>query len=98
MAHGDCTADGPGVESGTWSLMGSLLYIRLIGDTAGALPPLFWMGVILGYRRQRNFERGFFFLCLALFFFYCGSLLLPHARIYCYTPPPAVEHISNSIH
>jgi len=49
--------------------MDSLLYIRLIGYTAGTLLQLFWMVVILGYRRQRNFERVFFFLCLALFFF-----------------------------
>jgi len=47
-----------------------LLYVRLIGFTAGTLLQLFWMVVILGYRRQRNFERVFFFLCLALFFFY----------------------------
>jgi len=37
--------------------MDSLLYIRLIGYTAGTLLQLFWMVVILGYRRQRNFER-----------------------------------------
>ncbi len=49
--------------------MGALLYIRLIGFTAGTLLTLFWMVVILGYRRQRNFERVFFFLCLALFLF-----------------------------
>jgi len=50
---------------------------------------LFWMVVILGYRRQRNFERVFFFLCLALFFFYGGSLLSLNAQIY-YVQPPAV--------
>lgn len=49
---------------------------------------LFWMVVILGYRRQRNFERVFFFLCLALFFFYSGSLLALNAQIH-YTTPPA---------
>ncbi len=48
---------------------------------------LFWMVVILGYRRQRNFERVFFFLCLALFFFYAGSLLALNAQIYYSVPP-----------
>lgn len=48
---------------------------------------LFWMVVILGYRRQRNFERVFFFLCLALFFFYAGSLLALNSQIFYATPP-----------
>src|SRR4029077_14727960 len=61
--------------------------IRLIGLTAGTLVQLFWMVVILGYRRQRNFERVFFFLCLALFFFYSGSLLALNAQIH-YDQPP----------
>jgi signal transduction histidine kinase len=69
--------------------MGSLVYIRLIGYTAGTLLQLFWMVVILGYRRQRNFERVFFFLCLALFFFYSGSLLALNAQIY-YAQPPVL--------
>ena len=73
--------------------MGSLLYIRLIGYTAGTLLQLFWMVVILGYRRQRNFERVFFFLCLALFFFYSGSLLALNAQIY-YAAPPALLQVS----
>ena len=64
-----------------------LTYVRLIGFTAGTLLQLFWMVVILGYRRQRNFERVFFFLCLALFFFYGGSLLALNAQIY-YAEPP----------
>ncbi len=67
--------------------MASLLYIRLIGLTAGTLLPLFWMVVIAGYRRQRNFERVFFFLCLALFLFYSGSLLILNAQIYYGQPP-----------
>jgi signal transduction histidine kinase len=71
--------------------MGSLLYIRLIGYTAGTLLQLFWMVVILGYRRQRNFERVFFFLCLALFFFYGGSLLALNAQIHYASPPLAVQ-------
>jgi len=66
-----------------------LVYLRLIGFTAGTLLHLFWMVVILGYRRQRNFERVFFFLSLALFFFYSGSLLALNAQIY-YPVPPAL--------
>jgi nitrogen-specific signal transduction histidine kinase/Na+-transporting NADH:ubiquinone oxidoreductase subunit NqrE len=62
--------------------MGSLIYVRLIGLTFGTLVQLFWMVVILGYRRQRNFERVFFFLCLALFLFYGGSLLALNAQIH----------------
>lgn len=73
--------------------MGSLVYIRLIGFTAGTLLQLFWMVVILGYRRQRNFERVFFFLCLALFLFYSGSLLALNAQIY-YVSPPALLQAS----
>jgi signal transduction histidine kinase len=69
--------------------MPSLVYVRLIGFTAGTLLQLFWMVVILGYRRQRNFERVFFFLSLALFFFYAGSLLALNAQIY-YPAPPAL--------
>src|ERR1700676_971443 len=69
--------------------MGSLVYLRLIGFTAGTLLQLFWMVVILGYRRQRNFERVFFLLCLALFLFYSGSLLALNAQIY-YLAPPAL--------
>src|SRR6266852_1543717 len=69
--------------------MPSLVYWRLIGFTAGTLLQLFWMVVILGYRRQRNFERVFFFLSLALFSFYAGSLLALNAQIY-YLAPPAL--------
>jgi signal transduction histidine kinase len=67
--------------------MGTLVYIRLIAYTAGTLLQLFWMVVILGYRRQRNFERIFFFLCLSLFLFYGGSLLALNSQIY-YAQPP----------
>ena len=66
-----------------------LVYLRLIAFTAGTLLHLFWMVVILGYRRQRNFERVFFFVSLALFFFYSGSLLALNAQIY-YPVPPAL--------
>jgi len=73
--------------------MGSLIYLRLLGFTAGTLLQLFWMVVILGYRRQRNFERVFFFFCLALFLFYSGSLLALNAQIY-YPVPPALLQTS----
>lgn len=77
--------------------MGSLLYIRLIGYTAGTLLQLFWMVVILGYRRQRNFERVFFFLCLALFLFYSGSLLAQNAEIHYPLPPGALEAFAGTL-
>jgi len=71
--------------------MGSLIYIRLFGYTAGTLLLLFWMVVILGYRRQRNFERVFFFVCVAMFLFYAGSLLALNSQIH-YVQPPAGPH------
>ena len=77
--------------------MASLLYIRLIGYTAGTLLQLFWIVVILGYRRQRNFERVFFFLCLALFFFYGGSLLALNAQIYYFHPPALLTAFAKTI-
>jgi signal transduction histidine kinase len=77
--------------------MESLVYTRLIGHTAGTLLQLFWMVVILGYRRQRNFERVFFFLCLALFFFYGGSLLALNSQIYYKLPPAALNEFAIAI-
>ncbi len=74
--------------------MGLLVYIRLIGYTFGTLLQLFWMVVILGYRRQRNFERVFFFLCLALFFFYGGSLLALNSQVYYHQPPVALNQFA----
>ena len=71
--------------------MGPLLYLRLIGYTIGTLLQLFWMVVILGYRRRRNFERVFFLLCLALFLFYSGSLLALNAQIHYAIPPVGVQ-------
>ena len=71
--------------------MGLLLYLRLIGYTLGTLIELAWMVVILGYRRQRNFERVFFFLCLAFFLFYGGSLLALNSQVYYPKPPAGVE-------
>ena len=64
-----------------------LLYLRLVLLTAGTLLPFFWMVVILGHRRQRNFERIFFFVCLALTCFFGGSLLALNAGLY-YSAPP----------
>jgi signal transduction histidine kinase len=65
-----------------------MLYIQFIVFTAGTLLAFFWMAVILGHRRQRNFERILFFLCLALFFFYGASLLEFNAEAYYPVPPP----------
>ena len=59
-----------------------LLYLRLVLLTAGTLLPFFWMVVILGHRRQRNFERIFFFMCLALTCFFGSSLLALNAELY----------------
>jgi signal transduction histidine kinase len=64
-----------------------ILYLRLIVLTAGTLLPFFWMVVILGHRRQRNFERLFFFLCLALTCFFGSSLLALNATLYYGSPP-----------
>ncbi|HKW62128.1 MAG TPA: ATP-binding protein [Candidatus Acidoferrum sp.] len=64
------------------------VYFRLVALTAGTLLPFFWMIVILGHRRQRDFERIFFFLCLALVFFFGSSLLALNAQLY-YTTIPA---------
>ena len=75
----------------------SILYLRLIGFTAGTLVELFWMVVILGYRRQRNFERVFFFLSLALFLFYSGSLLALNAQIYYSQPPLGLQEFAIAI-
>jgi signal transduction histidine kinase len=74
--------------------MGSLVYIRLIGYTFGTLLQLFWMVVILGYRRQRNFERVFFFLCLALFLFYSGSLLALNSQIHYLQQPVGLNQFA----
>jgi signal transduction histidine kinase len=59
-----------------------LLYLRLFYLTAGTLLPFFWMVVILGHRRQRNFERIFFFLCLAFVCFFGSSLLAVNAQLH----------------
>jgi len=61
--------------------------LRLVLLTAGTLLPFFWMLVILGHRRQRHFERIFFFLCLSLTFFFGSSLLALNAELYYGTPP-----------
>src|SRR6266705_783322 len=75
----------------------TLLYIRLVGFTAGTLLMLFWMVVILGYRRQRNFERVFFFLCLALFLFYSGSLLAINSQIYYARSPQSLNNFAQAL-
>src|SRR2546426_9049306 len=70
--------------------MSTLFYLRLVGLTAGTLVQLFWIVLILGYRRPRNFVRVLFFVGLALFLFYSGSLLELNAEIYYPIPPPAL--------
>ena len=67
-----------------------LLYLRLIVLTTGTLLPFFWMVVILGHRRQRNFERLFFFLCLALTCFFGSNLLALNATLFYGAPPAAL--------
>jgi signal transduction histidine kinase len=67
------------------------LYLRLIVLTAGTLLPFFWLVVILGHRRQRNFERIFFFLCLSLVFFFGASLLALNAKLYYNAIPPSLS-------
>ena len=66
------------------------VYLRLIVLTAGTLLPFFWIVVILGHRRQRNFERIFFFLCLSLVFFFGTSLLALNAQLYYSTIPTSL--------
>src|SRR6516225_6362949 len=67
-----------------------LFYLRLFYLTAGTLLPFFWIVVILGHRRQRDFERIFFFLCLALVCFFGSSLLALNAQLYYERPPQAL--------
>ena len=62
-------------------------YLRFVYLTAGTLLPFFWMIVILGHRRQRNLERIFFFLCLALSCIFGSSLLALNSQIYYGNPP-----------
>jgi signal transduction histidine kinase len=64
-----------------------LVNLRLIVLTAGTLLGFFWMVVILGHRRQRNFERVFFFLCLSLTLCFGSSLLALNAQLYYGIPP-----------
>jgi signal transduction histidine kinase len=64
-----------------------LLYLRFVMLTAGTLLPFFWMMVILGHRRQRNFDRVFFFLCLALTLFFGSSLLALNSQLFYDSPP-----------
>src|SRR5271169_1643579 len=66
-------------------------YFRLVSLTAGTLLPFFWVVVILGHRRQRNFERVFFFLCLALTCFFGSSLLALNAKLHYETPPHTLQ-------
>src|SRR5277367_793787 len=91
IALGNCPASLTRLESITVRLALRfplyLVYLRLVVLTAGTLLPFFWIVVILGHRRQRNFERVFFFLCLALVFLFGGSLLALNAELFYETPP-----------
>ncbi len=68
--------------------MPALLYLRLVGFSAGTLLHLFLVVLVAGYRRPRAFERVLFFLALTLFLFYSGVLLGLNAEIYYSSPPP----------
>jgi signal transduction histidine kinase len=70
------------------------VYLRLIVLTAGTLLPFFWIVVILGHRRQRNFERIFFFLCLSMVCFFGASLLALNAQLYYSAIPPGLATFS----
>jgi signal transduction histidine kinase len=87
---GDCRALLRGIESRLGRALHYAIYLRLIVLTAGTLLPFFWIVVILGHRRQRNFERIFFFLCLALVFFFGASLLAMNAQLYYGAIPPSL--------
>src|SRR5277367_6332705 len=94
IALGNCPASLTRLESITVRLALRfplyLVYLRLVVLTAGTLLPFFWIVVILGHRRQRNFERVFFFLCLALVFFFGASLLALNAQLYYSAIPPSL--------
>ncbi len=68
--------------------MNALVYVRLVGYSAGTLLHLFIVVLVAGYRRPRGLERVLFFLALALFLFYAGLLLEINSEIYYSTPPP----------
>ena len=84
-----CSSKGHRIATG--SGLRYYIYSRLIVLTAGTLLPFFWIVVILGHRRQRNFERIFFFLCLALVFFFGASLMALNAQLYYSAIPPSLE-------
>jgi len=64
-----------------------LLYIQLVGFTAGAILHLFLLVLVLAYRRPRGFERLLFLLVLALFVFYSGGLLKLNLDLHYPVPP-----------
>ncbi len=74
--------------------MNFAVYLRLIVLTAGTLLPFFWIVVILGHRRQRNFERILFFLCLSMVCFFGASLLALNAQLYYSTIPRGLATFS----
>src|SRR5580698_5285057 len=76
-----CSVSRDRIATGS-STLHYAIYLQLIVLTAGTLLPFFWIVVILGHRRQRNFERVLFFLCLALVFHFGASLLALNASLY----------------
>jgi signal transduction histidine kinase len=86
-----CSLYGDRIATESILRLQHFIYLRLIVLTAGTLLPFFWIVVILGHRRQRNFERIFFFLCLALVFFFGASLMALNAQLYYSAIPPSLE-------
>ena len=74
-----------------------LFYLRLISLTAGTLVYLFLIALILGHRRPRFFERMLFFLVLALFAIYAGSLLEINSLVEYGSPPAATRLFYESL-
>jgi signal transduction histidine kinase len=64
-------------------------YAVMVAATAGTLVYLFLMILIVGYRRRRTFERVLFFLALAAFCVYGGTLLRMNAQIFYSEVPSA---------
>jgi signal transduction histidine kinase len=63
----------------------------VVTGSAGALIYLFLMILIVGHRRRREFERVLFFVALALFLAYSGTLLLIEANKGSANAPPLAE-------
>jgi signal transduction histidine kinase len=71
----------------------AITLITLVAATAGTLVYLFLLVLIVGYRRRRQFERVLFFLSLALFFVYAGTLLGINSTLYYQDVPELTGYI-----